>query len=54
MRNVALRAGLMNTDDYEKMHRVYNIQLQQKRFDAWHVFISDCVKLNITASEFFK
>jgi hypothetical protein len=38
MRNVALRAGLMNTDGYEKMRRVYNIKLQQKRIDAWHVF----------------
>ena len=51
MRNVALNVVLMMI--MNKMHGMYNIKVQQKRFEACHVVTTDCVKLNDTASEFF-
>jgi hypothetical protein len=53
MRNVALKVGLMNADAYEQNARMYNSKVQQKRFEAWRVVITECVNLNGTASGFF-
>jgi hypothetical protein len=53
MRCVALNVGLMDTDGYKNMHGVYGITVEQKRFEIWHVVITECVKLSGTTSGFF-